>query len=103
MFDRSELPTAVTVYEVGPRDGLQNESVVLSTVLKAELIKRLVGTGIPAIEVASFVRPDLVPALADGEEVSVGVSLVDRNELGAEAEADDGEVDFLFRHGRDVG
>lgn len=69
MFDRSGLPKAVTIYEVGPRDGLQNESVVLSTAVKAELIKRLAGTGIPAIEVASFVRPDLVPALADAEEL----------------------------------
>jgi hydroxymethylglutaryl-CoA lyase len=69
MFDRSGLPKAVTVYEVGPRDGLQNESQVLSTPLKAELIQRLIGTGISAIEVASFVRPDLVPALADAEEL----------------------------------
>lgn len=69
MFDLSGLPTAVTVYEVGPRDGLQNESVVLPTALKAELIRRLAGTGIPAIEVASFVRPDVVPALADAEEL----------------------------------
>jgi len=69
MFDRSGLPTAVTVYEVGPRDGLQNESVVLPTALKAELVKRLVGAGLPAIEVASFVRPDIVPALADAEEL----------------------------------
>ena len=69
MFDRSGLPKAVTVYEVGPRDGLQNEEVVLSTALKAELIRRLVGAGIPAIEVASFVRPDIVPALADAEEL----------------------------------
>ncbi|MFZ2227351.1 MAG: hydroxymethylglutaryl-CoA lyase [Candidatus Nanopelagicaceae bacterium] len=69
MFDRSQLPKAVTVYEVGPRDGLQNESVVLPTAVKAELIKRLAGAGIPAIEVASFVRPDVVPALADAEEL----------------------------------
>jgi hydroxymethylglutaryl-CoA lyase len=69
MFDRSGLPKAVTVYEVGPRDGLQNESRILSTPLKAELIRRLIGTGISAIEVASFVRPDLVPALADAEEL----------------------------------
>lgn len=69
MFDRSGLPKAVTVYEVGPRDGLQNESVVLPTAVKAELIRRLAGTGIPAIEVASFVRPDVVPALADAEEL----------------------------------
>lgn len=69
MFDRSALPTAVTVYEVGPRDGLQNENVVLPTLVKANLIRRLVGAGIPAIEVASFVRPDIVPALADAEEL----------------------------------
>ncbi|HUW88828.1 MAG TPA: hydroxymethylglutaryl-CoA lyase [Candidatus Paceibacterota bacterium] len=69
MFDHSELPKAVTVYEVGPRDGLQNESMVLTTAVKAELIKRLAGAGIPAIEVASFVRPDVVPALADAEEL----------------------------------
>jgi hydroxymethylglutaryl-CoA lyase len=69
MFDRSALPPAVTVYEVGPRDGLQNESVVLPTLVKANLIRRLAGAGIPAIEVASFVRPDVVPALADAEEL----------------------------------
>jgi hydroxymethylglutaryl-CoA lyase len=69
MFDRNALPKAVTVYEVGPRDGLQNESMVLPTMLKAELISRLVGTGISAIEVASFVRPDLVPAMAGAEEL----------------------------------
>jgi hydroxymethylglutaryl-CoA lyase len=69
MFERNALPKAVTVYEVGPRDGLQNESMVLPTAVKAELIRRLAGTGLSAIEVASFVRPDLVPALADAEEL----------------------------------
>jgi hydroxymethylglutaryl-CoA lyase len=69
MFDRSGLPEAVTVYEVGPRDGLQNEAELLPTVVKAELIKRLARAGLPAIEVASFVRPDLIPALADAEEL----------------------------------
>ena len=69
MFDRSALPKAVTVYEVGPRDGLQNESVVLATSVKADLIRRLVASGISAIEVASFVRGDLVPAMADAEEL----------------------------------
>lgn len=69
MFDRSALPKAVTVYEVGPRDGLQNEAKVLSTPVKVELIQRLVDAGIPAIEVASFVRPDLVPAMADADEL----------------------------------
>ena len=69
MFDRSALPKTVTVYEVGARDGLQNESIILSTSVKADLIRRLVATGIPAIETASFVRGDLVPAMADAEEL----------------------------------
>jgi hydroxymethylglutaryl-CoA lyase len=69
MFDRNALPSAVTVYEVGPRDGLQNESVVLYTSVKAELVRRLAAAGLPAIEITSLVRPDLVPALADAEEL----------------------------------
>ncbi len=71
MFDRSGLPKSVTVYEVGPRDGLQNEAVILPTTVKAELVKRLLNSGISAIEVASFVRPDIVPALADADELLV--------------------------------
>lgn len=69
MFDRSGLPKEVTVYEVGPRDGLQNEALVLPTTLKLQLVKRLIRSGVPAIEVASFVRPDIVPALADADEL----------------------------------
>lgn len=69
MFDRNGLPKSVTVYEVGPRDGLQNEAEIIPTAVKAELIRRLASAGIPAIEVASFVRPDLIPALADAEEL----------------------------------
>ena len=69
MFDRSGLPKAVTIYEVGPRDGLQNEALTLSTDIKAELVRRLIKSGLPAIEVASFVRPDAVPALADADEL----------------------------------
>lgn len=69
MFDRSGLPKAVTVYEVGPRDGLQNEGIVLPTLQKANLIRHLVAAGLPAIEVASLVRPDRVPELADAEEL----------------------------------
>lgn len=59
----------VTVYEVGPRDGLQNEEVVVPAATKIALIRRLAAAGVPAIEVTSLVRPDLVPALADAEEV----------------------------------
>jgi hydroxymethylglutaryl-CoA lyase len=69
MFDRSGLPAAVTVYEVGPRDGLQNESVVLPTSIKAELVRWLAAAGLPAIEITSLVRPDRVPQLADAEEL----------------------------------
>lgn len=69
MFDRNALPKSVTVYEVGPRDGLQNEAEILPVGVKAELIRKLSTSGIPAIEVASFVRPDLIPALADAEEL----------------------------------
>jgi hydroxymethylglutaryl-CoA lyase len=69
MFDRKALPSAVTVYEVGPRDGLQNESLMLSTSVKAELVRRLASSGLPAIEITSFVRPDKVPQLADAEEL----------------------------------
>jgi hydroxymethylglutaryl-CoA lyase len=74
MFDRSGLPKAVTIYEVGPRDGLQNETLTLSTDIKAELVRRLINSGLPAIEVASFVRPDTVPALADAEELLTQLS-----------------------------
>ncbi len=74
MFDRSGLPKAVTIYEVGPRDGLQNEALTLSTDIKAELVRRLINSGLPAVEVASFVRPDTVPALADADELLTQLS-----------------------------
>ncbi|BEP13479.1 hydroxymethylglutaryl-CoA lyase [Acidothermaceae bacterium B102] len=63
------LPSHVTVYEVGARDGLQNESVVLPVAVKAEFIERLAATGLSVIEATSLVRPDRVPALADAEEL----------------------------------
>lgn len=69
------LPESVTIYEVGPRDGLQNESVIVPTDVKVEFIHRLVAAGLPEIEVTSFVRPDWVPHLADASEVLAGVDL----------------------------
>ena len=69
MFNLTALPSKVTVYEVGPRDGLQNEKQILPTASKVSLIKKLIAAGMPAIEVTSLVRPDLVPALADAEEL----------------------------------
>jgi len=59
----------VRVIEVGPRDGLQNEQQVLLAADKVELVQQLVGTGVRAIEVTSFVRPDFVPQLFDGAQV----------------------------------
>ncbi len=69
LFNITALPSRVTVYEVGPRDGLQNEKLILPTATKVALIKRLIAAGMPAVEVTSFVRPDLVPTLADAEEL----------------------------------
>jgi hydroxymethylglutaryl-CoA lyase len=63
------LPAAVTVYEVGPRDGLQNESAVVPVEVKAEFIARLAAAGLSAIEATSFVRPEWVPQLADAERL----------------------------------
>ena len=60
----------VVVYEVGPRDGLQNEPDTLSTSAKLELITRLAGAGLRRVEVASFVSPRWIPQLADGEELA---------------------------------
>ncbi len=55
----------VRVIEVGPRDGLQNESDILQTSVKVEFIRRLVRSGLRSIETTSFVRPDRVPQMAD--------------------------------------
>ncbi|CAN5893821.1 hydroxymethylglutaryl-CoA lyase [soil metagenome] len=62
-----DLPARVTIYEVGPRDGLQNEATTVPTDVKAEFIARLVACGLAAVETTSFVRPERVPQLADAE------------------------------------
>jgi len=64
-----ELPKAVTVVEVGPRDGLQNEACFIPTEQKIELIERLSETGLKRIEITSFVHPKAIPQLQDSEEV----------------------------------
>jgi hydroxymethylglutaryl-CoA lyase/(R)-citramalyl-CoA lyase len=66
----------VTVYEVGPRDGLQNEPEALDVATRAELTRRLTDSGVRAIEIASFVDPRRVPQMAHAEEVvsAVGVT-----------------------------
>ncbi|MDP9010597.1 MAG: hydroxymethylglutaryl-CoA lyase [Pseudomonadota bacterium] len=64
----------IEIVEVGPRDGLQNESVLLSTPQKLEFIQRAIDAGVRRIEVASFVNPKLVPQMADADAVSAGLS-----------------------------
>lgn len=65
------LPKRVTVYEVGPRDGLQNEKAIVPVTAKAEFVQRLVAAGLPTVEVTSFVHPAWVPQLADSAELVV--------------------------------
>ena len=67
----------VTVCDVGPRDGLQNERAVLEPAVRAELVDRLAAAGLPAIEAVSFVHPGLVPQMAGAEEV---VAALERRE-----------------------
>jgi hydroxymethylglutaryl-CoA lyase len=86
----TELPAHVRIREVGPRDGFQNEPEVIPTAEKVRLIELLARTGLKRIEVTSFVRPDVIPQLADAEEVleaislpsSVAVSVLIPNERG---------------------
>jgi isopropylmalate/homocitrate/citramalate synthase len=59
----------ITICDVGPRDGLQNEETVLEPPVRAELVNRLAATGLPRIETVSFVHPDRVPQMAGAEEV----------------------------------
>ncbi len=63
----------VTICDVGPRDGLQNEPETLPAATRAELVNRLAAAGVPRIEAASFVRPDAVPQMAEAEEVVSGI------------------------------
>jgi hydroxymethylglutaryl-CoA lyase len=64
----------IEMLEVGPRDGLQNESVLFTTPQKLELINRALNAGIRRIEAASFVSPKLVPQMADADAVAAGLA-----------------------------
>ena len=89
------LPAAVTICEVGPRDGLQNEAAVVPVAMKAEFVERLVDAGHTLVEVTSLVHPKWIPQLADAEELLRGLPIrrhfhVIHNEgraLGASARA----------------
>jgi hydroxymethylglutaryl-CoA lyase len=88
----AELSRGVRIREVGPRDGFQNEPETIPTELKVELIDALARTGLGRLEVTSFVRPDVIPQLADAAEVleridipdGVSVSVLIPNERGLE-------------------
>lgn len=67
----------VTICDVGPRDGLQNESLVLAPPLRAQLVGLLAAAGVPCVEAVSFVSPRLVPQMAGAEEV---VAALERRE-----------------------
>jgi hydroxymethylglutaryl-CoA lyase len=67
------LPSKVRIREVGPRDGFQNEPETIPTAEKIRLIDQLSATGLQRLEVTSFVRPEVIPQLADAEQVLAGV------------------------------
>jgi (R)-citramalyl-CoA lyase len=100
------VPASVRLYDVGPRDGLQNEPDVLAPDVRAELVGRLVEAGLQAVEVASFVDPRRVPQMAGAEEVVGALDRADGvvyaglalNEQGYERLAASGldEVRFSF-------
>jgi hydroxymethylglutaryl-CoA lyase len=87
-----ELPSSVRIREVGPRDGFQNEPETIPSAAKVRLIDLLSASGLERLEVTSFVRPDVIPQLADAEEVlgavqrreGVSFSVLIPNERGLE-------------------
>ncbi len=94
------LPPAVTVYEVGPRDGLQNEKEVVPVEVKEEFVRRLLAAGLPVVEATSFVHPRWVPQLADAAdlmsrlgETGRGLPVLVPNERGL-----DRALDLGLRH-----
>jgi len=70
------LPPEVSIYEVGPRDGLQNESAVVPVEVKLEFVQRLVAAGLRTVEATSFVHPKWVPQLADAEDLMAALPRV---------------------------
>ncbi|MBV9891829.1 MAG: hydroxymethylglutaryl-CoA lyase, partial [Rhizobacter sp.] len=68
------LPARVTLVDVGPRDGLQNEKQTVDAAVKIELVHRLQAAGLREIEVTSFVSPKWVPQMADNAAVMKGIA-----------------------------
>ncbi len=76
----------VTICDVGPRDGLQNEPESLAPAVRAELVSRLAAARLPRIEAVSFVRDDRVPQMAGAEEVVADAQARRRRAVGARAQ-----------------
>jgi hydroxymethylglutaryl-CoA lyase len=76
-FPLAGLPERVTICEVGPRDGLQNESTIVPVAVKVAFIERLVDAGLRLVEATSFVHPKWVPQLADAEDLLDRLDRVD--------------------------
>src|ERR1700730_18849698 len=70
----SHLPASVRIVEVGPRDGLQNEKVLIPTEQKIQFIQMLAAAGLPAVEATSFVSPRAIPQLGDASAVMAGLT-----------------------------
>jgi isopropylmalate/homocitrate/citramalate synthase len=94
----------VTVCDVGPRDGLQNDKVTLEPPVRAELCARLAATGLPRVEAGSFVNPKLVPQMAGAEEVFAGLDggatwaalVLNRRGLDRALDAGAGEIHYAY-------
>ncbi len=68
-IEQSQFPSEVKIYEVGPRDGLQNESTIVPVEEKVAFINNLISAGLPIVELTSFVSPKWVPQLSDAAQV----------------------------------
>lgn len=98
------LPSRVTIWEVGPRDGLQNEKTIVPVDVKLEFVERLADAGLTTIETTSFVSPKWVPQLADAEELlgeltrreGIRYPVLVPNERGLARAADAGITDIAI-------
>jgi hydroxymethylglutaryl-CoA lyase len=98
------LPAEVTIWEVGPRDGLQNERATVPVGVKAEFLDRLAGAGLRVVEATSFVHPKWVPQLADAAELlarlhrrdGVRYPVLVPNERGLDRALDAGVTDIAI-------
>jgi hydroxymethylglutaryl-CoA lyase/(R)-citramalyl-CoA lyase len=94
----------VTVCDVGPRDGLQNDKVTLEPPVRAELCERLAATGLPRVEAGSFVNPKLVPQMAGAEDVFAALDggatwaalVLNRRGLDRALDAGAGEIHYAY-------